>query len=1443
MKTPKTKTGKRLISLLLTAAMLITAYQVPTQAETSPANPVHHCTGKNDGTDYTNWSYVYFGSYPQTEVTGSALTSDITGASYDANGDAWVGGVKYRRMKKSDANYSSTSSGYFSWNGENDYHYFKWERIRWRVLSNDGSTLFVAADRGLDCKDYHDPGISITWENCTLRSWLNSSFYNTAFSSAEQGAIISQNVMNEDNPCYGKEGGNNTMDNVYLLSIGEVTDPSYGFCKTYNTYSASRRLKPSDYAHARGAWTDTDSDYAGNCYWWLRSPGFITGNVAGVDNYGYVNRSGSNVNYSLVAVVPALHINLSSDLWSMADDGSSGEGGGSGSGDGGETGTAAIPVDSQNPSEVAKAVAFDLKSHVSDISGEEATIYGPSIDVFGKKFSLFEINASTKIGMDNLKAEVSYDVENKLVKVLVGVDTSGTAGIDGTTDNRMCNATWSAEYNQFKNLYKQMTGLEAKKSNGNGTYWNQFEKLKGKMNKFQCKLMVDASMWASGYMEWSYESGKLKFSEGGFIEQAALGVELKQNIPSFPLCYWFIKVTADEKGSFLFRQEGEAVKADFSLTPSLAAKFGIGMGKSEGKFQTYLEGSMDAVLAATIANKDPKLKVTLNGNLYAKGFALGYEILDKTFPFPEWQIYPQKSARSLRAARSVSLGDAGEIYQDASPLERDYLQGGVAEPLALAESYLYQQDGVFPYCEPQLFSLSGGRLLLVMVGDDGTKSLKNRTSLMYTIYEDGGWSDLAYIAEDGVYEDGIVAAQEGDKVYLTYRKADREFSDEATLEEMAAGLDLYETTFDGTGFSAPTCFTEQGNGVLESGQMLYVDGDKLTVAWQENTENDIFLTSGTNSIHMKTLQDGVWSEEVTALQTEDVISEIILDSLNGKTTLIYGLQKNDGTSGTEVYQYADGTAARILEDMEEPCEFAMAGGKLYFLNKDVLYSYDGTGAASDNISGISNYQILSDGDKSWLLTNVPGASGSELYLAEKERDAWGELRQFTALGGYIRDYDGALQDGRVVAAVNRLLPDVQEEGNYKDAALLVTGEEEAYDLAADYVYYEEMSVRPGEKLPLEIGMTNRGKSDITKIKAVVKDENGNVLAQKNIACQLKAQESMTLLLEYDLPQQMAQKKISVELSIPEKELTEDNNAVSTEIHYIDLAVQDVSCSLTADNEVLVKGTLANLGLEDIENVHTGIYDSVLTGEKLDEFTTELLRAGESVAFERILPEELSMDEGQQLNGLMLYVQSDAEERNYVNNEARLVYNSEGEQINPEGNDDPNRGGSTGTLDTEQKWEDDPEEDAKEALAAAKNAAIQQLETYKDAKDYRQQQKEELSAAIEAGKAAIESAEDASGVETALASAKSALDKIKTDAQLTEEEKGKAETELREAKETAVKELEEYKDPKNYREDQKQELSNAIESARAAIESAKDKESVEQALSSAKALMDKIKTDA
>ena len=61
-------------------------------------------------------------------------------------------------------------------------------------------------------------------------------------------------MVNEDYPVYGIEGGNDTLDKVHLLSIGEVINPTYGFCDDYSTYSVSRCVQESDYAGGTSAY-------------------------------------------------------------------------------------------------------------------------------------------------------------------------------------------------------------------------------------------------------------------------------------------------------------------------------------------------------------------------------------------------------------------------------------------------------------------------------------------------------------------------------------------------------------------------------------------------------------------------------------------------------------------------------------------------------------------------------------------------------------------------------------------------------------------------------------------------------------------------------------------------------------------------------------------------------------------------------------------------------------------------------------------------------------------------------------------------------------------------------------------------------------------------------------------------------------------------------------
>ena len=188
------------------------------------------------------------------------------------------------------------------------------EPVKWRVLANGGN-LFVVSDKNLDCVEYNSSAETVTWEECTLRKWLNSKFLDKAFSTQEQGAVLESLVVNEDG-AKGSEAGPDTYDKVYLLSIYEVIDPKLGFPTDWKDKGGTRVALNTEYTKSKRAMTNTDMSGA----WWLRTPGDAK-NAANVFNAGNVFVRGGNVNNFIFAVRPAMNIDASKVLFTSPAEG------------------------------------------------------------------------------------------------------------------------------------------------------------------------------------------------------------------------------------------------------------------------------------------------------------------------------------------------------------------------------------------------------------------------------------------------------------------------------------------------------------------------------------------------------------------------------------------------------------------------------------------------------------------------------------------------------------------------------------------------------------------------------------------------------------------------------------------------------------------------------------------------------------------------------------------------------------------------------------------------------------------------------------------------------------------------------------------------------------------------------------------------------------------
>ncbi|MCQ2503256.1 MAG: DUF6273 domain-containing protein [Saccharofermentans sp.] len=183
---------------------------------------------------------------------------------------------------------------------EQDYDTGK-EEIEWIVLAVDGDKALIISKHVLAGQPYNRTQTDITWEECSLRTWLNETFYNDAFSADHQEMIISSTVSADENPTFSVDPGNSTTDKVFLLSISDVNE--------YFGSDSDRRCS--------GTTCLGNTGY----YWWLlRSPGSQAYHVSIVEGFsknyfyyisGNVNSFGINVD-TPCGVRPAMWINLES---------------------------------------------------------------------------------------------------------------------------------------------------------------------------------------------------------------------------------------------------------------------------------------------------------------------------------------------------------------------------------------------------------------------------------------------------------------------------------------------------------------------------------------------------------------------------------------------------------------------------------------------------------------------------------------------------------------------------------------------------------------------------------------------------------------------------------------------------------------------------------------------------------------------------------------------------------------------------------------------------------------------------------------------------------------------------------------------------------------------------------------------------------------------------
>ena len=1228
----KRKIWHRIVPFVLTVTMLAgfcpqgisfkdTQLTVPeVKAATTLKNPI---TIPDDGLEAgqrTTWNCIWFGSYPQSEVTkadGTLYNTLKNKFNWDSNGDGYVGKNKYKRVARKDVQYPS------SWENNQDYRYFKYEPVKWRVLNVDGEKALLVADKALDLKPYHNTYTDVTWEKCSLRSWLNDTFINSAFLANERSAIPSVTVKAEGSirpTTDGNkvDGGNDTTDKIFILSFSEVSG-KYGFrtvedLDSYGDYDEAKKCDMTNYAYA---FTDSSTDEREDCYWWIRNPGDYSYQAVISGENGRVLGYGNGVNASQPAVRPALYLNLSnkkvySDAGTVCSNGKVKE--------------------SKKEEGYVEDNNFvnqlDVANMLEDIEVSDGKFSSPEMEILGKKVSLINADADVKLSVGD-SVQAVYNKENNTVEVLIGfkkMDDSAVIGPDGNKTTY-----WSESYRKVKNLYQDATGKKVTTTK----LWNDYSKLRGKLKKQNASLGLKASASVAGYLEFSCGSGKPVFSKGGIVTEMKTGADYTFHWnPPFSAVYTRIGVGVDSAGNLELKYKNAK---QFTFSGSLAIdgmlEGAIGIGSKRGG--TYAEGTltgkMNSKLKFPVASLEDSLEVTGNLTAEINIAVLNYDLTEGNLKhdFGDYQFYPAQSKAKMRSAQKRANSIVNESKLTLT--DRSYLKDAENSVQTYALDGTFKKENCFPNTAPQLLSLTGGKKLLIWNDDNPEKDKKNNVAIYYCVYDGANWGETKILQDDGCLCGSVSAVENNGKVNIVFSRSNGQVYKEDTLEYTLCQMDLYTAEFDGENFSYPDKLkTEEHmetgdiNSVYEMMYSVGVSDDQLCYAWVENTENSYFLSEGSNSIYrVKDMGGGVDKDFVR--YTTDTVSDFVM-SKDGKY-MAWKETSSDDDIG-KIYVSTGPSDVKVISTDEEFSNLRIVDGKLFATKEDGICYWDlATREEEGECSlNLSDYEVVKNGDSYTIVYRQVDENGKQtLWIVKGSESEWGEPVQISDDDSYIRSMSISLDEkGNVMAAQNLL--DVTEDGVQFDKSTLKVDTLDSYAdlICGDYLAYDSDKINPNGDVDFTFSGLNNSQKEMNSFKAEIKDEKENVLYSGEVSENIAPGEEKECTVTAHLPASLEKTKVTLTVTPPYQEADTTNNSCSTTYGYANIQITNVEQK--EKNQVAV--TMMNSGYEAITESSIAFYLNSEENTPIYSGEGPALAVGETVTKTYTIPaDKLEGEEG------------------------------------------------------------------------------------------------------------------------------------------------------------------------------------------------------------------------
>ncbi len=253
---------------------------------------------------------------------------------------------------------------------------------------------------------------------------------------------------------------------------------------------------------------------------------------------------------------------------------------------------------------------------------------------------------------------------------------------------------------------------------------------------------------------------------------------------------------------------------DPSITTTLKVKAGIVEVQGSAKFRFDMdfhfpyEGAVETYGALAV---DLGWKINLVGfTVYSKNYkdTLNVHLFGQDDPisFNYKKAAVRLAAQGVQKAASAGFSEEGGVFSTDTPAGRTYLEnrtGWTGAGLLLGANSsgadeLVLQNGVGEDPNPCLLRMEDGRIMLVFIGDDPSRSDVNRRAVWCSFSENDGrtFASPFLLDDDGTLDDHPDLFDLGDRVLVTWSSAETVLPDDATVEDALRSLNIKAVFYD-----------------------------------------------------------------------------------------------------------------------------------------------------------------------------------------------------------------------------------------------------------------------------------------------------------------------------------------------------------------------------------------------------------------------------------------------------------------------------------------------------------------------------------------------------------------------------------------------------------------------------------------------------------------------